>query len=182
MYTRIKNRQLGGFTIIELVLVITIVSVTSAVIVPAFSNVRSGARDTKRLAEVNIIQKALETYYSQNGSYPSTSSWYCSGGSDWQTGELAVALEDYLPTLPTDPINDGTTRTEVLTKDKYGYCYESMINTRLYHLFIRLEDKDVALEERDGAKACGGSWIDTGSFFTSSYHGYIIDYGGSLDC
>lgn len=61
-----------GFTIIELLASIAIISVLSAIVVPNILNYRERARDDIRRADLKSLQLALEKYYSIYKQYPST--------------------------------------------------------------------------------------------------------------
>jgi prepilin-type N-terminal cleavage/methylation domain-containing protein len=61
-----------GFTLIELLVVIAIIGVLATIALNSFSNARSRARDSKRLSVIQSIQKALELYNLDSGSYPQT--------------------------------------------------------------------------------------------------------------
>lgn len=98
-----------GFTLIELLVVIAIIGLLSAVIIAPIQSSRKKARDAKRVSELREIKKALEIYFDDNGSYPSTCAMSYSGAS-W----AAVLPTNYLPRMPLDPIN---------TTSQYGYYY-----------------------------------------------------------
>lgn len=109
----VKNQ--GGFTLIELLTVIAIIGVLSTVALTSLTAARNRARDAKRHAEIEQIQKALELYYLDHGEYPlsggSTASfqntgWTNSGNASWDA--LAASLAPYMATLPVDPVNDVT--------------------------------------------------------------------------
>ena len=59
-----------GFTLIELLVVIAIIGILSTLAIIALGSARQKARDSKRVADINQISKALELCYSDNNSYP----------------------------------------------------------------------------------------------------------------
>ncbi|MCR4286015.1 MAG: type II secretion system GspH family protein [Candidatus Kaiserbacteria bacterium] len=59
-----------GFTILELLVVITIVGIISAVILGMINESRIKGRDGSRKAQTQELLKALELYYTENGVYP----------------------------------------------------------------------------------------------------------------
>ncbi|MBY0538470.1 prepilin-type N-terminal cleavage/methylation domain-containing protein [Patescibacteria group bacterium] len=60
-----------GFTLIEVMVVITIVGFLASVVLAALTDARAKARDTQRVQMVKELQKALELYRNENnGNYP----------------------------------------------------------------------------------------------------------------
>lgn len=137
-----------GFTLIELMVVISIIAVLAAVGVTAFSKAQISGRDTRRKNDLRTIAQALTLFYQQNRHYPYGSSNYpASGdfgligvystsvnGSDWPAA-FKSALSSYLPTLPYDPQNG--TGTWPSNWYAYGYSYT---NGSDYHLCTHLEN------------------------------------------
>lgn len=80
-----------GFTLIELLVVISIISILVAVGATSYQRAVKVSRDSKRKTDLEQIRQALETYRSENGVYPSSSTWE----SD--------LLNGYIATIPTDP-------------------------------------------------------------------------------
>ena len=78
-----------GFSLAELLIVISIIGVLSTVVISSTSISRSRARDVRRIGDLKEVQLALALYYDVNRSYPLT---------------LSTLLSDkYLPSIPTDP-------------------------------------------------------------------------------
>ena len=109
------TRCFRGFTLIELLVVIAIIGILSSVVLSSLSTARAKANDSKRLADMQQIQKSLELYYDANNAYPSTSNnWWgtCSNfGSKGITGSngwVPNLAPTYIPVLPTDPKPVGT--------------------------------------------------------------------------
>jgi type II secretion system protein G len=102
-----KNK---GFTLIELLVVVAIISLLSSVVLTSLNSARAKARDARRLSDVRQLQIALELYYDDNGSYPSSGT-ACSGWALSHPGyiacwdDLETQLSPYLTRLPVDPLN-----------------------------------------------------------------------------
>ena len=62
----LKQRGQKGFTLIEMVVVIAILAVLSAVAVPLITNYIGGAKERAYNADKEAIQAAVEAYYSAN--------------------------------------------------------------------------------------------------------------------
>lgn len=72
----------SGFTLVELLVVITIIAILSVVGVTVFGGVQSKARDARRKADVDSISKALEVNFNvaKDGKYPAVDgNWFSSG-------------------------------------------------------------------------------------------------------
>lgn len=111
-----------GFTLVELLVVVTIISLVATVGSAAYVRQLSRGRDQQRRADLQKIQLALEQYRAENGEYPSKASALCDSsvglllnqchttvgsGIDWDsTSSLRTLLsEGYIESLPIDPIN-----------------------------------------------------------------------------
>jgi len=63
-----------GFTIIELMTVVMIIGLLSAIAVGVLNISRAKSRDAKRISDVQVIRAALEQYWLRNASYPAVAS------------------------------------------------------------------------------------------------------------
>ncbi|MFA6423174.1 MAG: type II secretion system protein [Patescibacteria group bacterium] len=74
-----------GFTLIELLVVMVIISVLISISIASITKSQKNSRDTRRKADIGIIQSALESFYNQNKTYPDTSGKKCGGTvNDWE--------------------------------------------------------------------------------------------------
>ena len=64
------KKTTNGFTFIELLVVVAIIAILSAIIIANVSNVRTKARDAQRIAEIEQIALALETFRKTYGHFP----------------------------------------------------------------------------------------------------------------
>ncbi|MBN1585068.1 prepilin-type N-terminal cleavage/methylation domain-containing protein [Candidatus Uhrbacteria bacterium] len=73
----------GGFTLIEMLTVVSLIGVLSSIAVVSYQSARSTSRDIKRMADMKGLQVALDMFYGENGYYP----------SDGQGGQAGTTLE-----------------------------------------------------------------------------------------
>ena len=64
-----KNR---GFSLVELLIVISIIGLLSSIVLPAVNSGRTKANNAKVKAQLSSIRDAAEVYYSTNGNYGAT--------------------------------------------------------------------------------------------------------------
>jgi len=64
-------KRISGFTIAELMVVIIVIGILTAISVVAYDRVEADARDASRESTIAVIQDGLERYYRTNGEYPS---------------------------------------------------------------------------------------------------------------
>lgn len=119
LFQNSKLTKQKGFTLLELLLVIVVVSLLAFVLYPRLVAGPINARDADRKQDLAKIKNALEHYYQENGSYPA------------QLTSIVEGATPYLkPPLPTDP------KTKVL------YVYTPIGNPATsYVLSATLENK-----------------------------------------
>jgi general secretion pathway protein G len=87
-----------GFTLLELLVVISIIALLIAMGITSFTTVQKKARDSKRKSDVKEIQQALEQYYSVCGyKYPTPTTTYY---TNINCSSPAISI---MPTVPFDP-------------------------------------------------------------------------------
>lgn len=64
-----KNK---GFTLIEVLVVVSIIGLLASVVLVGLGGFRQRGRDTRRLADLKSLQNGLELFYTKNNSYPAT--------------------------------------------------------------------------------------------------------------
>lgn len=116
----INNQRLAtvrsGFTLIELLVVIAIIGILSGLGVVVFTRAQAKARDGQRRSDLRNLQEAVEMYYADNNSYPSTGgAWWgqCSNyGSYTATCGANTFIPnicaDYIGGIPKDPRADAS--------------------------------------------------------------------------
>ena len=102
----------GGFTLLELLIVIVIIGILALLIIPNITSAPKKARDTQRKTDLRAIQKGLEEYFVSNNTYPVSATAATAdtvlGGTTSGTGSgpLNNAQNSNTPimkTIPTDP-------------------------------------------------------------------------------
>ncbi len=85
----------SGFTLIEVLVVITVVGILAAVVYSSFDGAREQARNKALMSELKEVQLALEVYKAQNGTYPAAES-VC----DSVSGTVATVVSSGCGILP----------------------------------------------------------------------------------
>ncbi len=120
-----KNK---GFTLIELIVAITIIAVITALAVVNFGGTNKKARDSRRTADLEKIRIALEQAKQIGSTYPPNLPW--------------LVTNNYLQSQPTDP----------KTGSAYGYRRLSA-NNYTYEVCAVMEGTGVAL-----SSMCNGNY------------------------
>ncbi len=136
-----NKRKNFGFTIVELVVVITVIAILASVTTIAYRNVQASARDEKRKSDVMILLAAVEEYYADYGDYPVASPTCPSPGSvdECHRNEIWQMLVDqgYLARIPTaDAVSPIAAHNVSGGKANYGWIRTS--NTR-FGIYVPLE-------------------------------------------
>ncbi len=146
-----------GFTLIELMVVIAIIAILSAIALPSIDKIRARSRDSKRVAELSQIRLALEHYFNVNNKYPvNINSDSVNSPSFLTTGIMS--------SVPTDP-SSGTYYYA-------SYCPGGGSSASGYHLGAKLEQPN----EQTNADS---SDRDSGALTTGLCTSSAADFGGS---
>lgn len=99
---RNKNK---GFTLIELLVVIAIIGLLASVVLLALNSARAKSRDAKRVADIRQIASAMELYFNDNSSYPTSSSNNAATANGvYQDANLkSLLVPKYIGALPQSP-------------------------------------------------------------------------------
>jgi prepilin-type N-terminal cleavage/methylation domain-containing protein len=89
-----KISKKSGFSLIELLVVISIMAVLTAVLVANFVGARDRAKDSKKIQDMTSFKNALRMYYNDNQSYPGTV------GNNISCSNLNISIgSSYMPGL-----------------------------------------------------------------------------------
>lgn len=134
-----KRGRNAGFTLIEVLLTISIIAALSALVIGATAGAHQSAARRRAMAEIASIEAAVEHYRDQNGGVPQVnttlgSPYEMSGSGDQGYTEASRLLfESLVPaegkSFIPNKINDPAVDTEMLT-DPWGnpYGYNSSTN------------------------------------------------------
>jgi general secretion pathway protein G len=130
------HRKLG-LTLVEILIVISIISIIAGVLMPNLNDVRKSSRDKKRKADLKAISEALELYKLNQDlpTYPSTEEMEAlTPGEEWIVEGETEEDEDitYMSQFPKDPRYDNN-------PTKYFYRYY-LVSSDQYFLGACLED------------------------------------------
>lgn len=86
-----RRRNQGGFTLIEVMVVVVILAILATVVVPRIMDRPDQARVTKARQDIRAVESALNLYRLDNFRYPNTDEG------------LEILVPKYLDRLPEDP-------------------------------------------------------------------------------
>ncbi len=173
---RIKKNKAIGFTLVEMLVVVSIIGLLLTFAAITFDNARKKSRDAKRLSDIAQLQKALDLYYNKYGAYPISgncnatvhNAGWCNSiqsvlNGHWVRNGDTVNLGEFLNGDPIDP------RLQELVfppLDGRGYYYFSLGyggSGQWYMIVFGLEDHSHPLQDSDGVKTCDGTALDYGA-------------------
>ena len=173
---RIWEAQRRGFSIPELLLAISIISLFASIIMFSVRRARGSSRDANRLAGLLQLQVAIEFYYSQNGVYPSP----CSSTAGWAGANLTYGgcvtnyiqglTPTYISVLPLDPGGYGGVN--------FGYIYSTFNSGQDYKLMAYGVLENVTMNPGDKYFRCPTT-CDSGTY-PKCYGPPVTNFDGNV--
>lgn len=105
MRGRTLLRPASGFTLVELLIVVAIISILAAIAVPNMLEAQIRSKVSRAKADMRTLSFALEAYRTDNNHYPET---YVT--TRWQRFIMLTTPIAYISSVPRDPfnvVNDG---------------------------------------------------------------------------
>lgn len=129
----------SGFTLVELMIVVSILGILAAIAMPEFQNYQQKAKEAQAKANLKILREAIERYNADHGVPPG----YPSNNPNNMPSYVFVIIQlvnnkDYLSQLPRNPFNNhlaiqvlpnNSPITEDITYPKKGWIYHPATKT-----------------------------------------------------
>jgi prepilin-type N-terminal cleavage/methylation domain-containing protein len=150
---------LRGFTVVELIITITVMGILMTLAVVSINSTQVRARDEERKTDIATIATALETYYTSGsdtqpgrGVYPTTA--LATSEATIRASLRDVNMESFIApgqTSVTDSFKAATSASSLLSPAVGEYIYQPLTSTnglcsfgdcRRFVLYYRLESND----------------------------------------
>lgn len=120
-----------GFTLVELLVVITIIAILSVIGMAVFTGVQKNARDSRRKADIDAMSKAMEAQYDQTtGQYKTSllTTYFSTGivptdpqGASYTTGTITTAGFVFCASLESSTGNASSNTGGAVSGGNNGY-------------------------------------------------------------
>src|SRR3989344_4121292 len=138
-----------GFTMIELLVVISIIGLLSVLGLVAYSSARKKARDAVRVGDIAQFRRAFDIYFTNYQQYPTRIDdgeigvdMACLGGSGWGIANCTVPV--YMGYAPPDPseVTNGNACTFSSGVNRCNYAYVPLNPSpyQQYNMYFSLEN------------------------------------------
>src|SRR5215467_1591621 len=116
--TVVRRTRKGGFTLVEILIVVIILGILAAIVIPQFTSASQDARKNSLVSQLQTLRSQLELYKLQHldqlpstliGSSPDWTQMTEKTNSSGATGTTtAFPFGPYLQADPTNPLNSQT--------------------------------------------------------------------------
>ncbi|MDD2745378.1 MAG: prepilin-type N-terminal cleavage/methylation domain-containing protein [Candidatus Gracilibacteria bacterium] len=134
-----KKPSLFGFTLIELIVVITILAILGTIGFLSIGSYSSRARDSSRLTDTANISKSLDLSIITRGTYPNPDTFFSvtySGGTIWKQGKVGATV---LQAMRSSISGGGLNKKPVDPLDKTEYTYSSLEYGKAFQIKVNYE-------------------------------------------
>lgn len=152
-----RKQTAGGFTMVELMVSIAVITIMSSVVLATLNTARVRARDTIRVADLSTIAKGLAAYEIEREQWMETGSGcgYNGNGTGWfshqYSGQNSISQclvdGDYIESAITDP--SGATTNSGNHSGYMKYHCGTGADKRVF-LYAQIEGFDQSANATDG--------------------------------
>lgn len=115
--------KIKGFTLVELLVTISIIAILAAIGISTYSNLQKSGRDATRKSDLAVIQSALEQYHADQGVYPSTITFDSPLTNQVGISPTPSPVKTYLSVIPKESISSPyKTYSYVANPNPTNYC------------------------------------------------------------
>lgn len=148
----------SGFTLVELLITISVIAIISAIAYVNFNSAQDKARDERRKQDLKAIRTSLVSYYQDFGSYPppcnpSPCTSLVSLTSDTGDNWIADLVPTYIQKLPKDP------------RQSAAYLYIVNASRTYFILWAQLDRSNDPQSIGQPQATCSSATPPTGSSF-----------------
>lgn len=107
-----KSRSRNGFTLIELIVVLTIVSLMLSIVVPRYFYSIDKAKESMLRQNLSSMRQTIDKFYGDMGRYPNSLD--------------EMVQRKYIRAVPSDPLTESTTTWRVVESENQdlGVIYD----------------------------------------------------------
>ena len=146
-----SKRNGAGFTIVELLIVIVVIAILAAITIVAFNGLQGRSKYTKINSELVGMQKLIELYMAENGTYPPTNGTFRYqrvDGNNFIPG-IVPTYAASLPKVTDTPIGGNTNDTYIYSSNAAASGY---VIQRLYQPDVPVSEwANVPTVQKQGA-------------------------------
>lgn len=96
-----------AFTLVEILVVVTIISLLASIAAVSYSRFVKQSRDARRKTDIEQIRAAIELYRNFNGAYPTPVPATSGMLFGLATGTIIDGATTYMSRIPNDPMSSG---------------------------------------------------------------------------
>lgn len=125
-YNYTKTKKNLGFTLVELIVTLTIIMILWVITFISMQGYNKSARDSARISDISVIKTSLEIFHVNSWKFPEPTSWfniYYSWSivwNQWIIWKQTITNLTNLDKIPTDPLTNNE-YTYSVTKNKQEY-------------------------------------------------------------
>ncbi|MDD2871874.1 MAG: fibrinogen-like YCDxxxxGGGW domain-containing protein [Candidatus Gracilibacteria bacterium] len=119
---KVKKNQKNGFTLVELIVVITILAILGTIAFITLNGYSQQSRDSARISDISSLKTSLELFQIEAGKYPLPTDGIdvtYSGAVVWNQGTFGESVQtniDKLDRIPLDPLTNSNYTYSVTQK------------------------------------------------------------------